>query len=472
MTTPVNASAAPVKIDAELLLRLDKPGPRYTSYPTVPYWSEAFGPEAYAERLVTAGKEGKDVPLSLYLHVPFCKEMCTYCGCNVVISSDRNKYADFVEALRDEIDLTADRLGARRELLQVHVGGGTPTSLDEILWVRLWDKIRERFVVRRDAEVAIEVDPVVTSTEQLALLRGFGFDRVSMGVQDFTPTVQDAVNRHQTFEETERLVNYARKAGYRSVNFDLIHGLPRQTVESFGKTVDQVIRMSPDRLAIFSYAHVPEMRPHQKKIDAAELPKPLQKWELFAIARDKLLAGGWAAIGMDHFAKEGDELAVAQRERRLSRNFQGYTVRPAPDIIACGPSAIADVAGAYAQNIRTVPAWSRAVRAGTFATEKGCVLTADDKLRRDAITQVMCNFHLDLNALSARQGVDAKALLAPSIAKLAPMVEDGLVELSPDVVDVTEKGKTFVRNIAAAFDAYFGTTTPDEKKLPIFSRTI
>lgn len=455
-----------------LIAKYDRPGPRYTSYPTVPVWTDAFGPNELAGKLEEAGAAGDNLPLSFYAHLPFCKEMCTYCGCNVVISSNRQKHGEYVDVVRQEIDLVADRLGGRRELHQIHYGGGTPTSLDEPQLIRLWDKITERFHVARGAEVAIEVDPVVTSREQLALLRGMGFNRVSMGVQDFTPEVQRAVNRVQSVEETEALLNYARKLGYRGINFDLIYGLPHQRLETFAQSIEQVIRLSPDRVAIFSYAHVPHLRPHQKKIVEAALPTGEAKYQLFAHARDRLLSSGYVPIGMDHFARMDDELAIAQSQRSLSRNFQGYTVRPAEDIVAVGATAIADLQGAYAQNVRPLGAYYEAIRAGRFATEKGAWLSADDRLRRDAITQLMCNFHLDLPALGERHGVDAASLLAPSIEKLGEMVEDGLVQLTPASVEVTEKGRIFVRNVAMAFDAWLDKPAPAGKKLPIFSRTI
>jgi len=458
---------------ASLIEKYDRPGPRYTSYPTVPAWTEDFDQEEYGKKLEEAGRAGADLPLSLYAHLPFCREMCTYCGCNVVISSSREKHAEYVEVIRAELDLVADRLGGRNKLLQIHYGGGTPTSLDEALLVRLWDKITERFQILRGAEIAIEVDPVVTSREQLALLRGMGFNRLSLGVQDFTPEVQRAVNRVQSVEETEAIVEYARKLGYRGINFDLIYGLPFQRLETFEKTMEEVLRLVPDRVAIFSYAHVPHLRAHQRKIDEATLPEGREKYGLFEHARDRLLAEGYVAIGMDHFARREDELAVAQQERRLSRSFQGYTVRPAADIVAVGATAIADLRGAYAQNVRPLGAYYDAIRAGRFATERGAWLTADDRLRRDAITQLMCNFHLDLIALGERHSVDAREALASSIEALREMEGDGLVRIFSDSIEITQEGQPFVRPVAMAFDAWLDRMPLNKKgKLPIFSRTI
>lgn len=457
----------------QLLRKYDRPGPRYTSYPTVPAWTDAFGPEDYAQKLREAAALGAEAPLSLYAHIPFCAEMCSYCGCNVVVSRNRDKHEEYVGVLLRELDLLAAHLGTRNRLSQIHYGGGTPTSLDEDLLLRLWAKIREHFDLTRDAEIAIEIDPVVTRREQLALLRGMGFNRLSLGVQDFTPEVQRAVNRVQTVEETEALVSYARMLGFSGINFDLIYGLPHQKMETFERTMDEVLRLSPDRVAIFSYAHVPDARPNQRRIDASALPVGPAKYALFEMAREKLLGAGYLAIGMDHFAKVDDELAIAQRERRLFRNFQGYTVRPAPDTVAVGASSIADVRGAYAQNARALPPYYEAIRAGRFATVKGARLDADDLLRRDAINALMCNFVLDLRTLGEKHGVDAASYFAESLEKLREMEADGLVRIGSELVELTEVGKHFVRPAAMAFDAWLDRLPPTRKgKLPVFSRTI
>lgn len=456
-----------------LVEKYDRPGPRYTSYPTVPTWTRAFGSDQLADRLEAAGRAGDDLPLSLYIHLPFCKSMCTYCGCNVVISSNRQRHKDYVELVRKELDQIADKLGNRNKLVQIHYGGGTPTMLDEGLLLRLWEKIAGRFQLLPAAELAIEVDPVVTRREQLGLLRGLGFNRLSMGVQDFTPEVQRAVNRMQSIEETQALADYARGLGYKGINFDLIYGLPHQRLETFAHTIDEVIRIGPDRLAIFSYAHVPELRAHQRKIDEATLPTGQGKLELFTMAQEKLLAAGYVSIGMDHFAKAEDELAVAQAERRLSRNFQGYTVNPAPDTIAAGATAIADVQGAFAQNVRPIPTYTKAIEEGRFPTERGILLTADDRLRRDAITELMCNFHLDLARLGRKHEVDASSYLEGTLEKLRPMEADGLVRLGDQRVEVTDLGRPFIRPVAMAFDTWLDRMPkPAKRALPLFSRTV
>lgn len=456
-----------------LIEKYDRPGPRYTSYPTVPAWTDSFGPADFEAKLQEAAGLGRDAPLSLYLHLPFCKSMCTYCGCNVVISSNRERHEEYVDVLLQEIDRVADQLGDRTRLAQIHYGGGTPTSLDEPLLLRLWQKITSRFQVLQEAEVALEVDPVVTRREQLALLRGMGFNRISMGVQDFTPEVQRAVNRVQTVEETEALVEYARFLGFSGINFDLIYGLPFQKLETFQHTIEEVVRIGPDRVAIFSYAHVPNLRPHQSRIDVATLPTGPTKHRLFEMAKERLLAAGYVSIGMDHFAKREDELAVAQAEHRLSRNFQGYTVLPASDTVAMGSSSISDIAGAYAQNVRSLPKYYDAIRAGQLATDKGAWLTADDKIRRDAIMELMCNFHLDLRGLGARHGIDAASYLAASLDGLREMEADGLLSVSDEAVSMTELGESFLRPAAMAFDAWLDRLPATGKRgLPIFSRTV
>lgn len=455
-----------------LIAKYDRPGPRYTSYPTVPHWRGDFGHEELDAKLRQAA-HAVDEALSLYVHLPFCASMCSYCGCNVVVSKNRDKHADYVETLVAELGLIAERLGERRNLAQIHWGGGTPTLLDEGLILRVWEGIREHFEVAKDADIAIEVDPVVTSREQLALLRGLGFRRISMGVQDFTPEVQRAVDRIQSVEQTEALATYARELGYTCLNFDLIYGLPHQRTETFAKTIDEVICMAPDRLAIFSYAHVPQLRPNQRRIDASALPVGEEKLALFRMAQEKLLAAGYVGIGMDHFAKEGDELAIALRQRRLSRNFQGYAVNPAPDTIAAGSTAISYVAGAYAQNVRPLPTYARAVAEGRLPVERGIHLTADDRLRRDAITQLMCNFHLDLRSLGERHRVDPVAALEDTLDKLVPMEADGLLDIEAGAIEVTEIGKPFIRTIAAAFDRWLDA--PPRRpgaRLPIHSQAI
>lgn len=455
-------SAAPAFDDVPfpsdaLLARYNVAGPRYTSYPTVPEWSTEFGPEAYAAHLERADASA---PFSLYVHLPFCHSLCWYCGCNVLISkrgSDADVYLDHLER---ELDLVVERVGRGRSLTQIHWGGGTPTFLDERQIERLWSAIAARFQVRPDAEVAIEVHPAKTTGSQLDTLRRLGFNRISMGLQDFDPTVQKATNRIQTPEQTEALLDHARGLGFTGVNFDLIYGLPFQTEASWARTLEQVLAMSPDRLAVYSFAFIPDVLKHQRRMDETALPTTRTKLELFRAAYRGFVGNGYRAIGMDHFAKEGDELSRAQDRRALGRNFQGYTVNWAAQTIAVGSTGISDVGGAFAQNVRALPRYYERIRSGRFATERGLSLSSDDVRRRAIIQSVMCNFWIDLEP-------DGAETFSRELSALEPLERDGLLERRGSEISVTRLGRLFVRNVAMAFDAYLGRPAT-----PKFSRTV
>ena len=444
----------------ELVRRYEIAAPRYTSYPTAPEWKPDFGPQAYADKLEEAGREGPGAPLAAYVHLPFCRQMCTYCGCNVVVTGDQGKADLYLDHLFLEMDLAAARLGERRKLAQLHWGGGTPTFLTPAQLERLFRGITDRFLVEPQAEVAVEIDPVVTTREQLELLRRLGFNRLSMGVQDFDPKVQQAVNRIQPAEDTAALVAFARTLGFSGVNFDLIYGLPFQTAESWANTLARVLAIRPDRMAVYSFAYVPAVKTHQKKIQPEWLPQGLGKLALFLQAYQAFLAAGYRPIGMDHFALPDDELAHAQQKRALGRNFQGYTVTAAKDSVAFGVTGISDLAGAFAQNAHQLKSYYQAVEAGRFATERGIVLTDDDRRRRQAITQIMCNFWVDL-------GQDG--YFASELEGLAPLEKDGLLVRHGTQVELTALGRLFVRNVAARFDAYLNKEGKDR---PTFSRTV
>jgi oxygen-independent coproporphyrinogen III oxidase len=452
------------RVDPAVLAHLSRPGPRYTSYPTAPEWSTSVGEKDLTERLVRADAEGAQSPLSLYFHIPFCRAMCTYCGCNVVIARRQDRADLYLDYLIREIDRICEFLPRRRGVSQFHLGGGTPTFLDERQLLRLWRSITDRFSFERGAEVALEIDPVVTTAEQLALLRGMGFNRVSMGVQDFTPEVQEYVGRVQSVEQTRRLYDYARFLGYRGINFDLIYGLPKQREETFGKTLDLVLQMGPDRVAIFSYAHVPWMRPHQRRFDEALLPRPAEKFGLFALARRRFLEAGYIQIGMDHFARPEDELAQARLARRLHRNFQGYTVKPASDIVAFGITGISDVQGCYTQNLKTLPRYYRTLEERRLPVERGWILSDEDKLRRQVINGVMCNFYVDLEKACTPFHVDPRQHFSRELEELEPLEELGLVRRQDLILELTSLGRVLVRNVAMVFDAYL-------KKRPEASRT-
>jgi oxygen-independent coproporphyrinogen-3 oxidase len=454
----------------ELLERYDRPGPRYTSYPTAPHFHEGFGPEQHGQRLAAAA-ERADEPLSMYVHIPFCEARCTYCGCNVVISPHRGPEESYLDSLEQELELAHEALNPRVQLNQLHWGGGTPTYLTPEQCERLYEAITSRFPIATggDAEVAIEVDPCVTTLDHLATLRRLSFNRISMGVQDLTPEVQEAVRRIQPLELTREHVSEARRLGFESVNVDLIYGLPLQNEASFRRTVRTVIaELEPDRVACFSYAHVPWIKPHQRSLDEGSLPRGWDKLRLFVGAAEEFTAAGYAFVGFDHFAKPGDELAKALEEGRIHRNFMGYTVMPASDQLGIGVTSIADVGGAYAANQRNLARYQRQVASGTLPTERGIVRSSEDELRGGVIRRIICTLHLEHEWVERTFGVDAREHFTPAFAELEPMARDGLVELDESGLRVTSLGRFFLRNICMPFDAYLDQ--PADR--PLYSRTV
>jgi oxygen-independent coproporphyrinogen-3 oxidase len=449
---------------ADLVRRYDRPGPRYTSYPTALELHEGLGREAFREELRKAAQ--REGPLSLYVHLPFCEERCLFCGCHVVVTRKREVAERYLGFLEKEIDAVARLLGRGRRVTQLHWGGGTPTYLAPDQMRRLFGAIRDRFALDPDAEIAIEVDPRVTTAEHLETLKELGFNRLSAGVQDFSTEVQEAIGRHQTYAQANALVEKARELGFRSINLDLVYGLPRQTLESFEETLRTVTALRPDRLAIYSYAHVPWLKGHQRKIDTGDLPAAETKAGLLASAVRMLGAAGYVPIGMDHFALPDDELATAAREGGLWRNFMGYTVRRGSDLVAMGLSAISDVDGTFLQNHRKLHAYEKAVEEGGLATERGYAPTTDDRLRRHVITELMCNFRVERADVERRFGIRFDEVFARELQELRPLAEDGLVELDPK--GITVKERLFVRNVCMAFDAYLGR----HRGRPRWSRTV
>jgi oxygen-independent coproporphyrinogen-3 oxidase len=433
-------------VDDTLLQKLDVPIPRYTSYPTAPMWTESIGRREHASAL-TRASQLPERPISLYFHIPFCRERCSFCGCNVVISHNTAAADSYLSSVIREMDTVAALLGERTWVSQIHWGGGTPTFLEERQIETLWTAIARRFHILPDAEVAIEIDPKVTTGSQLSLLRSLGFNRMSMGVQDLDPAVQEAISRVQSVEKTRNMIETARALGFRGINFDLIYGLPRQTKESWKRTLDQVLAMAPDRVAAYAFAHIPDVRPNQKRLPVAELPLGVAKLELFRQAWEAFISAGYRQIGMDHFARPDDELAQAQAQRSLTRNFQGYTVRAGTDVVSFGVSAISDIGGLYAQNTHSITRYKNAIDAGELATERGFQSSRDDVRRRAIITQLMCNFHVDL-------GEPGLSEFAPELTRLRELQAKGLVNVRGAVVDVTPLGRIFVRNVASVFDSY------------------
>lgn len=460
-----------IAITPDLLRKYDRPGPRYTSYPTAVEFSTDYDASAYFESLALAAARADD-PLSLYVHLPFCEHRCTFCGCNVVITRRRSIAEEYLTYLHREIREVARRLGRRRKVVQYHWGGGTPTYLQVGEMRELQQVVTECFDILPDAEVAIEVDPRVTSREQIDLLRAMGFNRLSMGVQDFDPDVQAIISRNQTEQQTRDLFAYSRSAGFGSINIDLIYGLPLQKTQTFARTLDTVIELRAERVAVYSYAHVPWLRTQQKGFDPAMLPSAGQKLELFCLAREAFLQAGYRPIGMDHFAVPEDELAKAVETRTLSRNFMGYTVKSAPDMIGVGVSAIGDVAGAYAQNQKKLPRYYAALDAGSLPIDRGYRLSADDRVRRYVITQLMCNFYLEKRAVEERFGIAFDQAFAHELAELASpdgLIANGFVTLSREALHVEPLGRLFVRNVAMLFDRYLQNKKSETR---IFSQTV
>ncbi len=451
--TPMNDLWQPIPFDREMIRKYDRPGPRYTSYPTAPWFTADFGSAQYADLLAASASSRR--PLSLYVHVPFCDVRCFFCGCNVTISRDRSWGKRYLPWLESEMTAAAARLNAaEREVVQVHWGGGTPTFLPAEDLAALMAMIRRHFRLAPDCEIGVEIDPRECTDDQMEALVAAGMNRLSLGLQELDPQVQDAVNRVQSAEQTWGVLNGFRARGVTSANVDLMYGLPHQTPEKFADTLADVVRMSPDRLALFNFAYLPSMFPHQKTIDPAALPSADTKLRMLEEAVSTLTGAGYIFIGMDHFARPEDPLAQALRGRTLTRNFQGYSTCAETDLVAFGVSSISEVAGGYAQNVKTVSEYRQAIEAGRFATCKGLVRSTEDWLRHDVIWDLMCHFRLDMAAIEERYGIDFPAHFAAELASLAPLAEDGLIEIAPGRIEVLPLGRLLVRNVAMAFDAY------------------
>jgi len=457
---------------AELLTRYDRPGPRYTSYPTAVEFSPSFTEPDYRERLTAADAQSKP-PLSIYAHLPFCEERCLYCGCNVVITKHRDVADRYLDHAMMEVDLLARHLPHRRRVSQMHWGGGTPTYYPSGDLERFFRAIAERFTFTDDAEIGIEVDPRVTSEAHVGTLRRLGSNRISMGAQDFAPEVQEAVHRVQSYELTQALVDRSRAEGFHSVNIDLIYGLPYQTAAGFTRTVQQVIALRPERVAVYSFAYVPWIKAHMKHIPTEALPDGTLKLELLGLTIDAFTGAGYRAIGMDHFALPEDELSRAVEARTLHRNFMGYTVQTARDMVALGISGIGDVQGAYAQNVKKLPEYYAALEAGRFPIERGIALDADDVVRRHIITNLMCNFHLDVREVERLFDLSFAGTFARELAELTgpdSPAAHGLIEVTRETIEVTALGRRFVRNVCMVFDRYLRAKATQER--PVFSRTV
>ena len=454
-----------------LLEKYATSAPRYTSYPTAVDWSGSFDPARYPRLLERVAGSGQ--PLSVYVHLPFCRELCLFCGCNVVISRNAERYDAYLDRLETEFaTLRASGIGARA-VRQYHWGGGTPTQLDLARLERVQAAFERTFRLDEDAEVAIEVDPRVTTREQIAFLAAHGFNRVSMGVQDFEPAVQEAIRRVQSVEETRAVVAAAREHGIRSVNVDLIYGLPLQTAASFERTIERVLDFRPERVALFHYAHVPWLKRHQTAIGIETAPDVDAKFSIFRRSIEQFEAAGYVYIGLDHFAVPEDELALAMREERLQRNFMGYTTRRGADLVGIGVSSIGDVAGCYVQNAPKELEYAEAVAASGHAVHRGHELGADDRLRRDVILGLMCNGVLRKRSIESAHGISFDEVFARELGELAELEDDGLVVLERDAIRLTALGQVFLRNVALPFDRYFRERrAKGQDGKPTFSRTL
>ena len=456
-----------LRVSEEFLSRYNRPGPRYTSYPTAPVWNDSFGP-ADLEKVHAEADRAKS-PVSLYMHLPFCESLCLFCACNVIIQKDKRVTPPYLEILKREAQRVSRSVSKDRQVVQFHWGGGTPTYLTPPQIEDLFSFTRDHFTFAPDAEIGIEVDPRVTNREHLETLRKLGFNRLSMGIQDFHPLVQKTINRIQPFELTRDLIQSARDLGFDSVNVDLIYGLPYQTPETFAHTVDQILELTPDRIALFSYAHVPWLKKQQGAFET-HLPEGMQKFEIFRTGLLKFLEAGYLYIGMDHFAKPGDELAVSQQNRTLHRNFQGYTTKAGADLYGMGITAISGIQNAYAQNQRDIPNWEKAVNDRGIATMRGYHLSEDDRLRRTVISRLLCHTIVLRDEISREFKIDFDQYFAEELRRMAPFREDGLVLLSPNEIRTTPLGRIFIRNLAMLFDPYLETQQLNAK--PLFSKTL
>ncbi len=455
-----------ITVDLDLVRKYDISAPRYTSYPTAVEFRE-FNPTApLLSHLDRSNRDGS-LPLSLYFHLPFCETLCWFCGCTTVITTSRSAADTYLDYLEKEIALLASRVHPDRRVVQLHYGGGTPTFFQPPQLARLAELTRRHFKFAPDAELSVEVDPRRLSHAQVIALRESGFNRASLGVQDFNPQVQEAVHRIQPRAMTEQVISWLRTERFTSINLDLIYGLPYQTVDSFADTLAQVLELNPDRLAVFSYAHVPWMKPAQKLLEReAALPSPETKLAMLKLITETLTSRGYVYIGMDHFARETDELAVAQAAGTLQRNFQGYSTRAGVEILAFGISAISQTPFSYRQNHKTLLPYYAALDRGEVPASRGLELSEEDARRREIIMRVMCHLRLDYAALSREFGADFATRYATELARLQPLANDGLVELSATGLKVTELGRLFLRNIAVCFDAYYA---PESKR---HSRTV
>ena len=458
-------AGAALHVDLDLVQKYNVPGPRYTSYPPATRFTDGLQLGSLVEEIRASNKTSRE--LSLYFHLPFCRTLCWYCACTTVITTRQSRSGDYLDYLDKEMSLMASHLNPDRKVGQIHLGGGTPTFLlpEEIR--SLGRLIHRRFLVAPDAEAGVEIDPRRLTRDHVEALREAGFNRASLGIQDHDPRVQLAIHRHQPFAQTKKVVDWIRAGGFRSLNIDLIYGLPHQTPASFEKTLADVLLLQPDRLAVFNYAHVPWIKPAQRIFQEDTLPTPEIKLQILKLTIEKLTSEGYVYIGLDHFARHDDELAAAQRKKSLQRNFQGYSTRGGADIYAFGMSSISQAGDLYWQNHKELPAYYAALDAGRLPIARSYVLNEDDTLRRQTIMRLLCDLGLDFTEMSQQLGVDFRTYFRRELASLADLESDGLIEKTAAGFHVTNLGRLLVRNIAMRFDASLSPEKPGR-----FSKTI
>ncbi len=456
-------------VDIELLKKYDRPGPRYTSYPTAPYFHEGIGPEEFLKHIRRDDEANNEQPLSLYFHLPFCDTLCYFCGCNMMVTRDRQKIEHYIDYLEKEIQLLRPHISSKRKVAQLHWGGGTPTHLSPEQIKRLGTIIHKYFEFADDAEVSVEIDPRELTRQHMEALREIGFNRCSMGVQDFTPKVQETVNRIQPENITRQAVEWARELGFNSVNIDLMYGLPFQKMDTFEQTIDTVLNINPNRLAVFNYAHLPSMIKHQRLIKDEWIPAPEEKLQLLKLSIEKLTGAGYEYIGMDHFAKPDDELTVAMKKGTLYRNFQGYSTHSGLNLFALGISSIGMLSDLYVQNYKKLGEYYQALDEGKLPIVRGVALSEDDRLRREVITELMCNFRLQKSDIETKYNISFDEYFADALEQLKVYQEDNLIILQDERLTVTTAGRLLIRNIAMNFDAYLQKR---EDNKPQFSRTV
>lgn len=448
-----------IEISEELVRRFDVSGPRYTSYPTADRFDYTFKEERFLPYLQERAQGLENPPLSVYFHLPFCRSLCYFCACNKIITQDYGRSAEYIRYVTKEIDLLAPHLGQDRRTVQLHLGGGTPTFMSHAELAELMEATRKHFEFTDDAELSVEIDPRTVNEETLSALASLGFNRCSFGVQDFDPAVQAAINRIQPVDMVERAVQASRDTGFESVNADLIYGLPKQSLESFERTVDEIIRLSPDRIALYNYAHLPSRFKAQRMVKPEDLPSAETRLQIFLLSTRKLLEAGYIYIGLDHFAKPADELNRARQDKSLHRNFQGYTTRAECDLVGFGVSAIGKVGRSYSGNVRTVNAYYESLDQGRLPVERGYDLSTDDVMRREVIMILMCSMPLRFAEISNKYGIDFEEYFSSELERLRPYEEVGFMETRDGVITVTPKGRLFVRALGMVFDKYLSQPT-------------